>query len=184
MIVGFTVYGPDNGTFMFEDNDALETCPVCGFRIDFFAHNPAYRAKKRRSDLLATYDGQWIVSRRFREVCEQHALPGVQFLSFRDEPLYSHLLLTRIIPFDAERREVDFIKYCASCGNYDEVIGANPAYLKRRPPLEDGFYRTDLLFASGNGKHPVILVAESTKQLLLKEGLKGLDFETAFGEED
>ncbi len=48
-------------------------------------------------------------------------------------------------------------------------------------PLEDGFYRSDLLFASGNEKHPLIFVGIKTKAKLEATNLNGLEFAPVYG---
>jgi hypothetical protein len=90
------------------------------------------------------------------------------------------LLVDRVVSFDAKSRRTRFINCCAVCGNYDEVIGATPAYLEVPGPLEDGIFRSDLLFGSGNAKHPLIIVGLETKERLEGAGLKGLLFREAY----
>ncbi len=46
---------------MFSKQAALQRCSRCGFRLDFFAHNPDYLLRRSKYDLYATYDGQTIV---------------------------------------------------------------------------------------------------------------------------
>ena len=182
MVVGYTVTGRDNGTVMFQENDPnLRRCPACGFRTDFFAHNPLYRqVRKRRSDLLFTYDNIPIVSQAFRSFCLDHGYANIDFLEFEDDPAHFHLQVNNILPFNAKKRETRFIDYCPVCENYKSVIGATPAYLEIRAPLEEGLYRSDLLFASGNGKGPLLIVGRQTRVSMEAVGLKGLLFEEAF----
>ncbi len=179
MIIGYQLGGYDNGTVMFEkDCAALEKCPACGYRIDFFAHNPLYRqARKRRSDLLCTYDGAEIVTQNFKAFCLENSYQGVNFLEFRNDPDHFHLQTERIVPFDAKRRGTRFISYCPFCENYESIIGANPDYLKVQRPLQDGIYRTDLLFGPKNAKSPLLLVGCETKAKMESANLKGLLFE-------
>jgi hypothetical protein len=182
MLVGYTVTGYDNGTVMFEDNDpSLARCPACGFRTDFFAHNPFYRqGRKRRSDLLSTYDNADIVTLAFQSFCLDNLYEGVKFLEFKNDSDHFHLQVDRVIPFNAKKRGTRCIDYCPACENYKSVIGADPAYLEIEKPLKDGFYRSDLLFANGNGKAPLLIVGCETKSKMEAAKLKGLIFEEAY----
>lgn len=46
--------------------------------------------------------------------------------------------------------------------------------------LEKGFYRTDLLFGSGNSKHPLIIVDRETQVKLKREKMKGIYLEPVY----
>lgn len=183
-VIGYSLDAQDNDSDMFEDDAPLETCPRCGYRLNFEATNPDYQLRnKKKRDISATYDGQLIVSKSFRDFCLEKDISGAEFRPFRRDSQHFHFVVQPQIKFDSERTKTRFLKLCAECGNYESVIGSFPCYLQRSGPLEPGFFRTDLLFASGNEKSPIILVAPATKVLLEKSGLKGLEFESAHGSE-
>lgn len=182
-IIGYTLSGQDNDSYMFEDDSCLEKCDMCGYRIDFSAYNPEYRlARKTQRDITATYDGQWIVSDRLRLVCEANGVADVLFRPFNKEPRFFQFISTRVVPFDVERRKTRFIKLCPKCGNYESIAGATPAYLKITKALDFGIYRTDVLFGSGNEKHPLIIVAPDVKEIFELEKLRGLEFGPVIGQ--
>ena len=193
-LVGFTLDGHYNGTYMYEPTDvALTKCLHCGYRLDFFITNPNYTLKKTskslhigkavsgQADLSATYDGQTIVSRQFRDFCLQQGYKGMQFVDFPKDPEYFHLIVMPEVAFDPVRRGTRFEDFCSVCGNYGSVIGANPAYLQVVEPLKDGFYRSDILFGSADNKNPLIIVGIDTKSKLRIAKLKGLVFGPAYG---
>jgi hypothetical protein len=181
-LVGHTLEAQDNDTYMYEDGDpSLEKCTKCGYRVDFLLTNPDYVLRKRSRDLSATYDGQFIVSKRFKDFAEQEGYRGASFVPFRNDPEHFHLIAKPIVVFDAERRKTRFEKKCDVCGNFESVVGAYPAYLRVDEPLADDFFRTDLVFASGNEKSPIIVVGEATKRKLQQLDLKGLEFGPAYG---
>ncbi len=182
IIVGYTVSVYDNGTDMFEHDDPkLERCPACGYRTNFFAHNSFYRQpRKRRSDLLCTYDDALIATRSFRDFCEKNEYRDVKFLEFRNDPDHFHFQAQKIVTFNAKRRGTKFIAYCPVCENYESVIGADPAYLEVEEPLADGFYRTDILFGPKNAKGPQLLVGCETKTKIEAAKLKGMIFREAY----
>lgn len=193
-IVGFTIGGHHNGTYMYEPGDkALPFCPRCGYRLDFFPTNPDYAMKKRFKPLTGeatvsketalsfTYDHQHIVSQGFKDFCLQQGYQGLNFIAFPKDPRHFHLMIANQVKFDFARKGTRFLGLCPICGNYDEVIGAYPALLELTESLADGFYRTDLLFAGGDRKHPLIIVGPETKSKLKAMKFKGLIFEPAYG---
>lgn len=167
---------------MFDEDDAsLAKCPQCGYRLEFQLTNPGYVLKKSNRDLSATYEGQLIVSSAFRNHCLSESYPGLEFIDFKNDPKHFHLIVNRQVKFDAKRRKTRFEKPCSKCGNYESVVGATPCYLVQNESLGSGFYRTDLFFGSGHRKSPIALVGAETKMKLEKAGLKGLEFEAAYG---
>jgi hypothetical protein len=193
--VGYSLSIPDNGTFMFREKSALRRCPACGYSKRFMLHNPAYRANrrevdykydgyfKRNADCSSTYDSYFIVSDRFKEFCLNEGYPGLVFREFENDKTHFNFMVKRTVKFDAIRRDTTFEKFCRACKNYESVVGATPSYLLRSKPLRDGFYRTDLMFGSGDTKSPVIIVGVETKAKLERAKLKGLTFAPAFGVE-
>jgi hypothetical protein len=179
--VGYTLGGQDNDTYMFSKNDAVPKCNGCGFRLDFFRTNPAYRLANYREDISHTYDGQTIVSKAFRDFYLNNGYHGARFAAFENDSNHFHLKIDEVVSFDAVRRKTRFENLCPQCGNYESVVGATPAYLLVDHILKDGFFRSDLLFASGNEKHPITVVGVETKAKLKVSGLRGLEFSPVFG---
>jgi hypothetical protein len=182
-IIGYNLDGQDNDTYMFRDNSPLPKCEGCGYRLDFSPTNRKYVLKKCKDAISATYDGQTIISKAFKEFCELNEYLGIKFGAFENDPNHFHLTLTHIVKFDSIRRKTRFEKLCPQCGNYESIVGATPVYLLVDKSLEDGFYRSDLIFASGNEKHPLTLVGIETKAKLIAAGLglKDVDFSPAYG---
>jgi hypothetical protein len=179
--VGYSLSGHDNGTVMFPKEANIPTCLGCGWRLDFSSTNPQYVLKKSRLDISSTYDGQTIVSKAFKKFCEAWRYPDINFGVFENDPEHFHFMPTRQIKYDVERGKVRFLKLCSVCGNYESVLMTGINFLCVTEPLEDGFCRSDLLFASGNEKHPIILVGNLTKEKLENSEFRGLSFKTAYG---
>jgi predicted RNA-binding Zn-ribbon protein involved in translation (DUF1610 family) len=180
-LVGYKIGGQFNDTHMFRDDSSLRKCDGCGYRLDFYATNPKYCLPKCSDDISATYDGQTIVSKAFKDLCERNKYQGITFGIFENDPNHFHLSTNREVAFDAKRRKTRFESLCPQCGNYESIVGANPVYLLVTGPLDDYFHRSDLLFASGNGKHPLTIIGVETKAKLEAANLKGLEFAPAFG---
>jgi hypothetical protein len=194
-VVGYTLSVPDNGTFMFRDASELERCEACGYVLTFMSHNPAYQLRKREADyqhdgyfkrgadLSATYDSYYVASKRFRDFCLGQSYEGLIFLEFAKDKNNFNFMVKRTVKFDARRRGTVFERLCRVCKSYESVVGATPSYLLRSKPLRDGFYRSDLLFGSGDRKSPDIFVGVETKSKLEAAKLKGLTFLPAYGVE-
>jgi len=182
-LIGYSIDGPDNDSHMcsscdkvFEGMVGLRVCSKCGYRTDFGYTNPDYRLTRKDYDFSATYDGATIVSLRFAEFCRRHLYRNLIFRPLPKTPHFFHLLCTKIVRFDARKRSTRFEAFCSQCGFYESVTGAHPAFLQRKTPLPDGFFRSDLLFASGNEKSPIIFVGAATLDKLKREHFKGLEW--------
>ncbi len=183
VVVGYTMFGPDNDTHMFKGDTkaGFRKCEKCGYRVAPIVTNPAYVPRKTRHDLTSTYDGQWIVTEAFKSLCEREGYPGLDFLPFENDARHFHLVPRRQVKFDSARRKTRFERLCKTCNRYESVVGATPAYLRRRGPLPAGVFRSDLAFASGDEKSPLLLVGEGTRDKIVAARLEGIVFEPAFG---
>jgi len=152
------------------------TCPTCGRKTDPDYVNPKFKAKRRSWDISATYDGYLLVSRRFREFCEKQGWAGMTFVPLPADNDFFVLRVSNVLPFDAQRRKTRFEDPCPTCGAFYNVIGATPVYLRGvTEPIRQGFFRSDLEFASGPEQHPLTLVGIDTADTLLKQRFRKLD---------
>ena len=185
MIIGYSISGEDNDSFMcssadeiLENMENLSVCSQCGYRTNYFYINNNFKVSRRVYDLSSTYDGYTIVSRKFKEFCDRKGYKNIEFKELDKDPDFFALIALKVIEYDTDRNNPQYENYCEACSNYESVIGPSPIYLKGiTEPLADGFYRTDILFASGNEKSPLIIIGPETKEAILKEGFKGIDFE-------
>jgi len=179
-MIGYRLDGHDNGSHAFYDRPDVRRCAACGELLDKWNESlTRLRVRGRRKfDISATYDGVLVVSHRFRGACEANALTGLEFTSLPRDPDFSAINSPDVVQFDAERAHTQFINRCSTCGRYKEVIGPDPVSLKPGNTIPDrGFVRTDLEFASGDEKHPLILCGTTTGQILKQSGLKGLELQ-------
>jgi hypothetical protein len=154
------------------------TCPICGRKTDSDFVNPKYKAKRRTWDIGATCDGYDIVSKRFREFCRKNRWKGMPFVPLPADQDFFVLRLSNVLPFDSKRRRTRFEDACPKCGEFYNVIGANPVYLRGvTEPIQEGFFRSDLEFASGPEQHPLILVGIGTAEKLRKQKFQKFDLE-------
>jgi hypothetical protein len=179
MIFGYVLWGQDNDSFMFEDekHPNAATCSSCGYLLNFNYHNANFKIKRKVFHLSHCYDTGDIISLTLKEYLIRKKYAGVQFASFDNEKTFYQIFLENEIELDPVKREVQFSNKCSTCNNYEEVIGATPCFLKNENPIEDGFFKSDLYFGSGNRKCPIILIGVETKEKLMKEKLKGFSFE-------
>lgn len=156
-------------------------CSACGRKLDSSWINPGYRVGRRSRDACTTYDGYFLVSRRFRDAWESSGHEGAIFDRLPSDPEFFALRSNRRVSFDAVSRGTQFDDYCSSCRSYATVVGATPVRLVGvHQPLAPGLYRTDLEFACGIEQHPLLLVGVETHGILRPARLKGLEFSEIF----
>ena len=182
MSESYSLSGYDNDSFMcsstdriFENMEGLEVCPACGYRTNFSYINSEFRVKRRTNDISYTYDGYCIVSLKFKEACERELFQGLQFIHLPSDKEYFYLDPSCVVEFDTEKRKTRFENKCEVCGNFESVAGATPAFIKGE--LTADICRTNIMFGSGNAKHPLILASKKAKETFEREKLKGVTLE-------
>jgi len=177
MIYGYAISGPDNGSTMYDEHDFGPLCENCGQYIgDQRTANLEIVISRQNFDFSYTYDGWCIVSQNFRDFCLRNSYSGLRFGALPLSPGFYSFAIYREVTFDSDRRKTRFLNKCPLCGNYDSIVGAFPVFLEDVDrALEDGFFRTDLVFGSGNQKAPVYLVGCTTKTKLDLEKFSGLE---------
>ncbi len=147
-----------------------ETCKSCGRKTNDRYINPTFRARKRKKDVGATYDGYFLVSRRFRDVCVGEHSSGAEFLPLPADSDYLVLRASRAVRYDAGRKE----NYCSECAAYFSVVMPVRAFaVGAERPLTAGFYCSDIEFASGHEQHPILLVGPTTGEMLRNQKFRG-----------
>lgn len=182
MIIGYFIRGDDNDSFMLPgEQEDPPLCPACGFIVNSEFHNPFFRLKKKTFDFSHPYDIGNIVSLRFKEFCLRENYPMIAFKEFERQPGFFQLIVDNVLKFDISRANTEFGKKCGVCGRYDFTVGFEPTHLQGvEHPLEDGFYKTDILFGSGNGKNALTIIGIQTYEKLKREKMKGISFNPLF----
>ncbi len=177
-VIAYTMSAADGDAYFFEGAPDSVFCDNCGSCTDPTFLPTNLELKRTPYDVCSTYDGRMIVSARFRAFCRHHGFAGAQFDPVNDRGSLYLLRSNRTVAFDWERRETRFDRPCDRCGQYESVVGAYPAYLKGiEAPLLHGFYRTDLEFATGREKAPLLIVGTQTKALIEAEGFERAEFD-------
>ncbi len=132
---------------------------------------------KNGIEISCSYDGFTIVSDKFKKFCESEKYTNLEFIQFQDSPKYFWFKVNNILEYDSVRRGTEFINYSEKCKGYSDIIGADPACLKRKSKIEDGFFRTDLFFGSNASKSPLYIIGIETRQKLINTGFKNVYFE-------
>ena len=177
MIIGYELFGWDNKSHMtgsceklFPELIHIPRCKFCGYRTDYRYNNPEFILKRKGFDFSSTYDGIEIVSLRFKQFCEKNLYKNLVFIPLLKDPNYFQLYIQdNIIEYIAQRSE----NLCSSCGRYESVIGPTINLDNINEPLKDGFYKSDLWFASGNEKSPITIIAPETFRKMKTEKFKG-----------
>jgi len=174
MVIGFTIIVYDNKYRMYR-NLQLSECARYSNNYEINKVDPLIKIKTKRS-ISSTYDNFTIVSEQFKAFCESQKYKGLEFVTLMSSPGYYWFKVHNIIEFDAETYGTRFINYNEKCGGYEEIIGADPACLKIKEPLPDGFFRTDICFGSYATKTPLEIVGVATMQKIKDAGFRSVDF--------
>ena len=179
MLIGYLITWPDNDSYMFSSwVNNLEKCPKCGYFTDFFDVSPDFKVTKRMYDISYTYDDYCIVSRKFKEFCQRFNYSNINFIKLPNDKDFFFFLPNETLSFDSNKRNIRFENLCSYCNNYESVVGATPCFLKNTSkPVSDNFYKTDILFGSGNEKSPLIIIGKETAERLKKEKFNNISFE-------
>jgi hypothetical protein len=179
MIIGYAISPQhNNDSYMFLPSDAnLPKCPKCGYVTNFDYISPLFKLNKRKYDVSDTYDLRFIVSLKFKEFCVKNNYKGIEFKKLPNDPGFFKLEVKNIIKFDTEKVKLRYYKYCEKCHNYESITPGYPIFLKGiNKKLADGFYATDVHFASANEKSPIFVIGIETYEKMKKEKFKGIFF--------
>jgi hypothetical protein len=177
-VLGFSISGPDNDSYMNSDQYEVNICKCLDFVKNRQLHlNPNFKLIKKSYDISSTYDSYLIVSDRFKQFCEDNKYSGVSFFAIPNYETKFLMLVTNVVKFDTARRETIFIEFNSVCNEYNEVVGATPVCLSDNSILTDGFYRTDIEFGRSYAKDALILVGLDTGAKLKAQKFKGLYLE-------
>lgn len=160
---------------MLVDAPDAPRCSTCGFALDHTWINPHFTLSVKRWDVSATYDGYMIVSQRFRDALGDR---GAVYGDLPAEPSFFTLRAEEQVAFDAERRRTRFTHFCDECQRFTQIAGATPVFLKEEARLPDELRRTDIVFGSNDGQHPLLLVGPGLGADLRRADLAGLDLLT------
>jgi hypothetical protein len=176
MIVGYNIGGEFNNSYMFNSDDSnLPICKRCGYVTNFDYISSLFILNKKIYDISYTYDGRVIVSLKFKEFCLRNKYEGIEFKKLPNDPNYFLLSVYNIIKFDTDKRKLNFENYCDECKRYESITPARPIILKNiSNPIKGGVYATDIHFASGNEKRPLLIIGIDTYQKMKKEKFKGI----------
>jgi hypothetical protein len=178
-MLGYALYPQDNGSHM-DPNKTAPACPVCSFRLDPHVHVDDYRAPRNRRDVVSTFDGQSIVSQRFREIWESKQLTGAKFEGFSTGAQWWQLTSSERVPFDRNVKGLRLLRLCSQCGQY-EFAGGMEVRRLLIDELPADLCETDLAFASGNEKFRLQVFSPRAVACLEAEKLRGLSFEPVYG---
>jgi hypothetical protein len=179
MIIGYEISGYDNNSYMTgnwngflpEIQTIIPHCHECGYRVDYRFTNPYFKLRRKTLDFSSTYDGVDIVSLKFKEFCIRNEYKNLKFTKLPLVPnFFQFSVEENTLKYNFSFRE----NLCEKCGQYESVVGPSLNIDDINEILKDGFYKSDLWFASGNEKSPVIVIAPSTKKKLEKENFKNL----------
>ena len=95
-------------------------------------------------------------------------------MCIRDRYLFK---CNNIVEFDVKKRQTRFEEFNEECQMHNSIAGARPIYLNVNSQIEDGFFRTDVMFGSGYEQSPIIIIGCSTYSKMKSEKFSDMDFE-------
>jgi len=150
-------------------------CPECCSPLDYDAVGKNVKVRGQNEAFDA--DGHLIVSERLRDWCLASGYNDVRFPCVNERRRLYELRPTRVLQVDIERSEPLLSDFCIKCGNFDSyLLGRGTFLYDISKPLPDGIYRTDLVFGCRLGKHYLVIVGPVTREKMLAEKLRGLQF--------
>ena len=177
MIIGYSISGSDNDSYLFPDGWGKSICEVSDFVLNRENYiNGRFSVKRKNKNLSNTYDGATIVSQKFRDFCLRNSYLSVQFYQLEKQPELYLMKVNSIVEFDTDRRQTRFEDFNQECNMYNSIVGANPVCLKTTNALSDNFNRTDILFGSGYEQHPLTIIGVETFKKMKAEKFNDIDF--------
>lgn len=178
VVIAYKMSGYDNGSYMtgscdklFPELKDIPKCNACGYRTDYRYTNQEFILKRRTLDFSHTYDGVAIVSLKFKEFCLRYGYSNLEFIALPKSPnFFQFYVKDNVLSFKAGSKE----NLCKVCNQYESIVGPQMSLDNIREPLPDGFYQSDLWFASRNVKSPIFIISPKTKEILAKEGFKNI----------
>ena len=179
MIIGYQISGYDNNSYMTGSCEKLfpevnvPKCDKCGYRTDFRYTNKDFVLKRKTMDFSSTYDGITIVSLKFKEFCNRNGYKNLEFIELPRTPNFFQFHVNgNIIEYNAGLKE----NFCETCGQYESIVAPSMKRENITEQLSDGFYQSDLWFASGNEKSPIIIISPTTREKFKTEKFKNICF--------
>ncbi len=165
----FSVTSHDFDAEYFEDAPDDLFCPNCGTLLKPGVYVPKkVGGRAIKSGFSHSGDGIVYASQDAKNVMDRHATGNFDFVQVNDKPVKYAFFFHDSVAFDAQRTGTRFVDKCRRCGNFESIVGVTPGFLK--PNQEIGPFsvcRTDLVFASGREKDPLLIVGEELAKILM-----------------
>lgn len=150
-------------------------CPLCFSQLDYKAVSSHVAVRSVSGVVYA--EGHIIADVRFREFCIDEGYDDLEFLPINGGKALFELRPTRILNVDLVRSEPILGEICIRCGNFAMCLLGRGLFLRDvTKPLEDGFYRTDLVYGNRSGKAPIVCVGMETARKITAAGFKRIYF--------
>jgi len=173
--VGFTL-NPDAIDFYWSEVPIAGVhCPDCRSPLDYTAVSTSVDIARHRD--ITSAGLRTVVSESFRDFCVSHGYMDVEFLPVDTKWPMFEIRPTRVLRVDWDASQPRFTRLCPRCGQFECILFGEGLFLKGvDKPLEEGIYRTDLIWGCHSNKSPEIIVAEQTMRKIKRAGFKGVYF--------
>ncbi|RZJ77837.1 MAG: hypothetical protein EOO20_28440 [Chryseobacterium sp.] len=175
MLLGYELSGSDAREKMLGDEAEYAPPHPCNlyrtiYEINFLPDN--FKIPKRKNDFYSSADGFKLVSEKVKAFCIWHKYKGLTFVPLPNTNYY-WLKTKNVIEYDQSNKYITRTEYSRKCKGYREITCPTPVFLKKKKPLGDNFYRTDLCFGS-DGRFPIMCIGIETAARLKKANFTGL----------
>jgi hypothetical protein len=176
-VLAFRMSIQDMGAYYLDDAPTSTFCSECGSVVDKSFIPKALKIRGRREFALGcTYDNRYVCSMAMKELMQREGL-AIDFWKVNQSPELYYFMPREQLAFDVQKRKTRFINQCKQCGQFAEVIGVDPVFLRNvNSPILEGIFRTDIEFGSGRSKSPIFIVGLRTKEVLERAKFKGCTY--------
>jgi hypothetical protein len=175
MLQGYYLVANDNDSYIQEEFYKKEICECKDFVFNREKYlNEDIMITKKYLDCSYTYDGYFIVSKRFKLFYEKSNFMGLKFFKINKKYDLYYAKAFKSIEFDSKRRKTKFLEFNQECEMFNEIVGATPICLKSKKKVTNSFFKTDVLFGRGYSQSPFLIVDIEIGKKLKKEKFKGL----------
>lgn len=173
MLLGYELEGADGKEYVLGYKAELAPPHPCNVYRSIYDVNylPAKFKLPGTKDFYYSSDGFLLVSKRVVSFCNREGYKNLEFISLNNDR-YFWFKTHNIVRVNEKAGYFRFYGYNEKCKEYREVMRPGPLFLRKRKPLDDNFYRTDICFG-GTPKGPEICIGVETYKKLKRQGFTG-----------
>ncbi|MGI9464263.1 MAG: hypothetical protein ACR2OM_10000 [Aestuariivirgaceae bacterium] len=176
-ILAYTLSGADNRAYFYDTAPKSIFCRTYGGVVDKEFAPVRLTLERPVMDVSFTYDGQAIVTEKFKQFCAKRGFEGGRFVQVNYEPVLYHFTAGRTLIVDEARSSIEYGRLCKTCGQYNSIAGGTVLDRSFQHDIDTGLFRTDISYGMNRGVGPNIIVGLSDRAAAQEAGLSGVHFQ-------